>query len=237
MAVDVLLLDFFGTIVEYNASRREQGFQRTHRVIADLGCHYTYTEFLDAWGACFKSLDDATASDHREYSMDEGAVLFLADALGRQPDDQTVNDVVDTYLAEWSKGVHYLPGVAGLVRDLSREYRLAVVTNTHHPRLVPGHLAAMGLQDAFAAVITSVEVGHRKPHPSIYAEALTRMNTDATRVVFIGDTYDADYAGPRRVGMRAFLIDPAHRHELVDDRHRLPTILELPAALASVAER
>ena len=63
-----------------------------------------------------------------------------------------------------------------------RPHRLAVVTNTHHPTLVPDHLDAMGLSPHIDAVITSVEVGWRKPHPAIYEAVLGAMQCDELEV-------------------------------------------------------
>ena len=47
---------------------------------------------------------------------------------------------------------------------------------------------------------------------------------------FVGDTFDADYVGPRAVGIRALLVDPTEHHA-VDPDDRLASILELPDRL------
>jgi putative hydrolase of the HAD superfamily len=133
--------------------------------------------------------------------------------------------------------VVYLPGVAGLIGALADRFRLAVVTNTHKADLVPGHLSAMGIARHFDVVVTSVEVGWRKPHPAIYAEALLRLGATADNVVFAGDSYLADYLGPAAVGLTAFLIDPAEQHSIPPDRrlgslHDLPVHLGIPYVMA-----
>jgi putative hydrolase of the HAD superfamily len=95
---------------------------------------------------------------------------------------------------------------------------------------VPAHLAALRIDQHLAAVVTSVEVGWRKPHPAIYAAALSRLDADPAAAAFVGDTYDADYAGPAAAGMTAFLIDPGRRHDIPADR-RLGSLADLPARL------
>ena len=71
--------------------------------------------------------------------------------------------------------MRYPRGIQALVDELATEYRLAVVTNTQDTILVPSHLEVMGLTARFEAVITSVEVGWRKPHPKIYSTALEAL--------------------------------------------------------------
>ena len=87
----------------------------------------------------------------------------------------------------------------------------------------------MGITDYVLTVVTSAEVGLRKPHPEIYREALRRLGIDAASAVFAGDTYEADCAGPLRAGMTPFLIEPCALHDI--PAGRLRTLADLPAGL------
>ena len=105
-----------------------------------------------------------------------------------------------------------------------------MLTNTHAVQLVPDHLTAMGDMASLDAV-TSVEFGWRKPHPSTYRAALAALGTTAADTVFVGDTRDADYDGPRAVSMPAFLIDPGGVHD-IGESHWLTDVFDLSARLA-----
>lgn len=113
---------------------------------------------------------------------------------------------------------------------LAGGYRLGVVSNTNDLTLVPGHLARFGLAEVFDDVVLSVEVGYRKPHPAIYRTALEQLDSEPGRTLFIGDTFEADYAGPKRAGMHTLLITDGHDHVPATDR--VASVLELPQALA-----
>ena len=65
----------------------------------------------------------------------------------------------------------------------------------------------MGVIASLDAIVTSVELGWHKPHPSTYRVARAALGTTAADTVVLGDTRDDDR--PRGVGMPAFLIDPA----------------------------
>ncbi|MFC5835803.1 HAD family hydrolase [Nonomuraea insulae] len=225
-----ILFDFFGTLVDYSPSRTEQGYDSTYALLRELGAALTYEEFLDAWARVSAGFDRLSDLDDHEFSMAEAGTELLGQVLPREPGPAEVEEFVTRYVGEWSAGVHYLPGLKELVGELSGEHRLAVVTNTHLATLVPGHLTAMGLLEAFDAVVTSVEVGWRKPHPAIYATALDLLGIEASAAVFVGDTYGPDFEGPERCGMEAYLIDP-HRRAAVPEERRLGSVFDLPERL------
>jgi putative hydrolase of the HAD superfamily len=229
-----VLFDFFGTLVDYSASRTEQGYHASHRLLTDLGADLDYERFLDEWTRVCADHDRRSDADDREYSMMDVGTAFLRDVLGREPRPGDVGAFAETYVGEWNTGVRYPSGITNLIDKLDQRYRLAVVTNTHHAPLVPRHLEAMGLRSAFAAVVTSVEVGWRKPHPRIYRAAFDALGIAAAEAVFVGDTYDADFLGPTRAGMRAYLIASAGASPVPSD-HRLTSILELPERLGTTA--
>lgn len=228
-----LLLDFFGTLVEYSPSRTEQGFRRSHALLGRFGVTLSYEQFLLAWARTFASFDERSEVDDREFSMVDVASAFLDAVLDREVLPAEVELLIAAYLREWNGGVHYPAGVVDLVRRLAGDHRLAVVTNTHHASLVPEHLAAMGLAGCFDTVITSVEVGWRKPHPAIYERALSTLGIGAADAVFVGDSYQPDYLGPQAAGIRALLIDPEHLAP-VPDGGRLFSILDLPERLLTL---
>jgi putative hydrolase of the HAD superfamily len=229
MALTHVLFDFFGTLVGYRPVAASHA--ASHALLARFGGRLPYEEFPVRWGATCAAFERAAARDHREYTMDSLVSAFLREALARPPTPAETAEFVATFLAEWNAGVTYRPGLAAFLTELAPAYRLAVVTNTHHAPLVPGHLAAMGVADAFDAVVTSVEVGWRKPHGAIFATALDRVGASAGQALFVGDTYDADYLGPRAAGLAALLIDPDRRSpvpatarldSLFDLRDRMP---------------
>lgn len=229
-----ILFDFFGTLVDYSASRTEQGYPRSHELLRRWGVPLDYPGFLAAWAHRCAEFDRLSDSDDREYSMDEVAGAFLAEVLGRPPEAADVATFVSAYVTEWSTAVRYPAGIEQLLDRLAGDFRFAVVTNTHHAPLVPGHLAAMGVLDRFDTVVTSVQVGWRKPHPGIYATTLDALGIDAGAAIFVGDTYLADYQGPRQVGIEAYLIDPRRRSP-VPEAARLDSVFDLPARLAAAA--
>jgi HAD superfamily hydrolase (TIGR01509 family) len=79
------------------------------------------------------------------------------------------------------------------------------------------------------AIVDSRTHGYVKPHPTIFAAALRRLDVDASDAAMVGDSLQEDIEGARALGMRAFLVDREDRYPEVDGR--LSDLYGLPAAL------
>lgn len=228
-----VLFDFFGTLVDYSAAVAGAcAAMDCAQLIRSYGGGLDEVAFIRAWDGAYDSFYSVAVVDHREFSMEQLSRSLLADVLRREPTPAESRALVTTYVRQWNDGVRYRPDTPAILARLAERFGLAVVSNTHEAELVPAHIAAMGVGHHFDTVLTSVEFGWRKPHPSIYAEALDRLGIDASRAVFVGDTYDADFAGPQAAGIRAYLIDPAHAYDIPADQ-RLDSLADLPARLLS----
>jgi putative hydrolase of the HAD superfamily len=225
MAPTHVLFDFFGTLVRYSASRTEQGYERSHALLREAGCALGYDAFLALWSEVSEAFEAEADRTHREFSMQELGAAFFTRALGRAP-APLVSEFVATYVDEWNRGVHDLDGSAALLERLAARFTLAVVSNTNDRHLVPRHLERMGVQRHFARVVTSVELGVRKPSPAIFAHAVRELGAAPERCVYVGDTYDADYRGATGAGLRALLIDPGAAAPIPEE-HRLASLLAL----------
>jgi HAD superfamily hydrolase (TIGR01549 family) len=91
-----------------------------------------------------------------------------------------------------------------------RGVRIGALTNrSHGGGAFLEELRAYGLLEHFDCVISSDQVGYRKPHPRIFERTLEALEvSDAARCVHVGDRLDADVAGARRAGMIAVWMRP-----------------------------
>lgn len=98
----------------------------------------------------------------------------------------------------------------GVAAGLARMRRLAAVglVTNGDPAGQRAKIAALGLADAFDAVVYSDELGRdfRKPHPAPFVRALRLLAADPGRSFFIGDHPERDVAGAQRAGLRAIRV-------------------------------
>lgn len=145
--------------------------------------------------------------------------------------------------AIWSAVVELvpMPHVREALERLAGEgVALAAISNAPFSgRLLGAELARHGLAKHLQFVISSGDVGTRKPAPGIYELALNRLGVPARRAWFVGDTEPEDLIGAEAVGLIPVLFDAlargspsAHSRRVV---HSWPDFLELFAATNSNA--
>lgn len=92
-----------------------------------------------------------------------------------------------------------MPGAHELLRALrSRGVLIGVCSNWEND--ITPYLEQAGLDD-IDAVVTSVRVGARKPHPMMFASVCDLLGLAARDGIFIGDNWNADITGALRYGM------------------------------------
>jgi putative hydrolase of the HAD superfamily len=105
-----------------------------------------------------------------------------------------------------------------------RELGLRLVCVSNWDVSLPEVLARCGLAGGLDGIVTSAEVGSRKPNPAIFTPALRLAGCSAAEAVYVGDTPAEDVEGARAAGIRALLIDRrggADIDSLTSIRHHL----------------
>ncbi len=68
-------------------------------------------------------------------------------------------------------------------------------------------LRQLRLSDKVRHIVSSEAVGHEKPHPFIFMQALEKLNLQSHQVCMIGDNFEKDVLGARNVGIDAIWIN------------------------------
>lgn len=106
--------------------------------------------------------------------------------------------------ANWDQ---ILPGTREALERIRRDYATAVISNADGK--IDAVLRRCGIEDCFASITDSGNVGYEKPHPAIFEMALGDMRATAAESLYVGDVYSIDYVGARNAGMQAVLLDVA----------------------------
>jgi putative hydrolase of the HAD superfamily len=96
-----------------------------------------------------------------------------------------------------------LPGVGAALARLAEDgVRMAVVSNSiFSADALARELARHGLASRFALVVSSADVGVRKPAAAMFEAALSRLGAAAAETWFVGDTFADDMIGAARLGL------------------------------------
>src|SRR5215470_15229116 len=143
--------------------------------------------------------------------------------------DETVRDQLVQNTQSSANWDQILPGTRDALERIRQQYAIAVISNSDgHINLVLGRC---GICDCFASVTDSGNVGHEKPHPAIFLEALRQMKADPAESLYVGDVYSVDYVGARNAGMQAILFDVAGAYR-GQEHPRVESLTELENLLS-----
>lgn len=133
-----------------------------------------------------------------------------------------------------------IPGIGEALESLSTRYKLAVVSDAI---VTPGTglrqiLDQYGLARYFSAFAFSDEVGHSKPHRSMFESACEQLGIGLTEIVHVGDRDHNDVKGPQALGAKAVLFtatrpadkDATTADAICESHHELPAVIDRLAA-------
>lgn len=155
---------------------------------------------------------------------------YLAHLVGLDHDAESIAHQVHLayrQAAYWKMFDDVLPCLKQLK---ARHLRLGVVSNWD-PHL-EGLLRNLQLKPYFEEVVSSADVGYRKPDPMIFTLILERMGLKAGEVIHVGDRPDADGVGAFAAGIKPIIID-RHKRHFHGEFTRVDSLLDLAAALDS----
>jgi len=86
--------------------------------------------------------------------------------------------------------------------------RMGIVSNTTNPEFIKiEELRRTGLGRYFEFALYSSSAPYRKPHPSIFRAAISRLRLNAEDTLFVGDNLSIDVEGSQAIGMPAVWLN------------------------------
>jgi putative hydrolase of the HAD superfamily len=155
---EVILFDFFGTLVHYEADLSRLPYPQSHELLDGWGHDLSHDGFVRLWDMATMNLERKAVESHQEFSMMDTAPEFAA-SCPRALTDQQCHLLISTFLNEWKLHVMPVPGAADMLKRLAGSARLGVVSNTHDPTMVPEMLAAFDMAPMVDLVVLSVSHG------------------------------------------------------------------------------
>jgi putative hydrolase of the HAD superfamily len=101
-----------------------------------------------------------------------------------------------------------IPGIAEALAEIHGRYRTCIVSDAivSPAEALRRLLASYDLARHFDGFAFSDEVGHSKPHRSMFESAARQMGVAIEEMVHIGDRDHNDVKGPQKLGMKAILF-------------------------------
>jgi len=186
MDVDAVALDFGNVLVEVDFRRAFAAWGRAAGISPSLLAE----KF---------SFDEAYCAHERGEIDAARYFALLKKSFGLSLSDEDM-------LAGWNAIFgEPLPGIEPVVQEIARRWPVYVFSNTN-----PAHLAHFRpryerLLSHFTRVVTSCDIGRRKPEPEAFARLAELAGVAPRRLAFFDDL-EENVAGARRAGLQAHRV-------------------------------
>ncbi len=124
------------------------------------------------------------------------------------PDEAFAKLVDDTARMEVEIPPNPIADVEACLAELSKNFKLSICSDsivtpgTGLRQILEGH----GLKKYFSAFAFSDEVGHSKPHHSMFDAVAGQLGVEPNEIVHVGDRDQNDVKGPHAIGAHAVLF-------------------------------
>ena len=201
-----LFFDLDHTLWDFDKNSRE--------TLLELFEHYNlqhHTDNFDNFYQTYHAVNDEKWRLYRLGQLDKAtlrATRFLDTLKQFDLDHPELATHLDAeYLRRSPFKTNLLPGALEVLGDLHEKYHLHIVTNGF-VEVQSIKMNASGLDPFFKHTISSEEVGVNKPDPKIFQHALQRAQAKVHHSLMIGDNWEADILGAKKVGMDQVFFNP-----------------------------
>ena len=235
--VKAVLFDFIGTLAHLKHPKKaeETAFKSAHKSLIKNGVEITYQEFKTAY---FKlrseTLKILLDEELKEVNLCDRFSMTLK-LLGHDllPEDKIIVEAADAFFSEYFKALKPDENTIPVLKELKEKYMLGIVSLLMYSPPLQKFLDKHNMLDFFDVIVTSADVGYRKPHPKIFLAALEKINVKPFEAVFVGDDPIRDVLGAKNVGMKTILIQLEEKKpyrvkpdKIIVELKQLPKIIE-----------
>ena len=114
--------------------------------------------------------------------------------------DDLINNLADDYIGFLPNSNKLFDGTHEILAYLQPNYKMHIITNGFTD-VQYKKMENSGLNTYFDRIITSEEVGVKKPNPIIFQYALEQANATTQESIMIGDNWEADIMGAKNAGL------------------------------------
>jgi len=202
-----VITDYIGTLTNAHNYNLEASTIKLHKTLTKTGFKTDKEEFLEAYTHAHEKYRVVRYQKLREVTN----AVWISEALNNlgyetSAEDPHVKVALNIFFQDYVDSLELRPYAKKLIRKLSENCKLGLVSNFTYAPVIYASLRKLGINQFFSAILVSDETGWRKPHKSIFQDALKKLQVKAEEAVFIGDSPLEDIKGAQAAGMRTAFV-------------------------------
>lgn len=218
MQIKAITFDLWDTVIRDDsdeAKRAARGLPSKREARRALS-HALFEKQIDVKKEIFDLVYDTMESafnhvwheQHVTWTVDERLKVLEGAFRCRLPEDERATLIRRLEEMEVEIPPDPVEGIGEAIAELAGRFPLAVVSDAIYSpgRCLRQWLEMHGLIGCFGAFAFSDEVGHSKPHRSMFAHVAVELGVAVDEMLHIGDRDHNDIKGPQALGMKAVLF-------------------------------
>ena len=214
----VVTFDLWDTIIHDDSDeikRKNQGLRTKREERRYLLWEVLNKQQRISWDKVSLACDNADSAFNRAWRQQSVTwtvrerLEVALDKIGRTLPEEVFALVIRDYEEmEIKIAPDIIEGAAESVRDLAKDFRLAVVSDAivSPGRCLRQWLGLHQILDYFQCFSFSDEIGHSKPHRDMFSKVSEDLDVPIEYMIHIGDRERNDIQGPHALGMKAVLF-------------------------------
>ncbi len=207
---DTLIIDDSDEEIRARLGLRSKREQRYHVMFKAFGSvsNYSFDEVRRVYDKVSDEFNQVWHNEFVTWSVRERVNRISSMLNCDLPDEVLNNAIFALENMEIEVQPRAMPGAYDALEEISKRYPLAIVSDAI---VTPGRnlrkwLESKNLLHFFQAFAFSDEVGHSKPHSTMFQAISTQLNVPVQNLVHVGDREHNDIRGAHALGMRAILF-------------------------------
>lgn len=197
--------------------------------IRDLSAIDSFMPLVDGYYEDrYRSDDTFWTSEEETSAVWVGMYSLLCRELGIEVSAECIARRVYDEFGDADRWRFYDDVLPAFERIRRRGLKVGLISNWD--KRLTGLMEGLGASDLLDTVVSSADVGLRKPDPRIFLMACERLGVAPSEAAHVGDHHYADILGASSVGMTPVLID-RHCNETVWGEPVIRTLDDLDAVL------
>jgi len=204
LSIKAVVFDWAWTLVDLGDEDDRGPFLKMFEFLRKKGVGFPdFDDCYQSYRKIFYKMIGESKQTHREACFDLVLKFLLLkysiDIIGKT----TIEEILRNYYQDIYSSRKVFPDVLHTLKTLqSSGLPLGIISNTTNPPFMKDYeRKLLGLDSYFEFSIYSSGVPYRKPHPSIFKLAASRLQLSEREILYVGDDPENDVAGAQKVGM------------------------------------
>ena len=197
----------------------DQGFEDVKSFLKDKGFKFDETKLYRTLRRKRNKYFAQTITDDQRYYTEEilsATFSKMNIKLNKEDFSKCIQIYHDKEVRAWEPDLTLSPSLQEIIKELSKEYRLAIITNAIQ-YVADEILKFQGIKDYFELVIADA----RKPRLPGFKEFQGKINAKMNELVMVGDDIIADIKPAVKIGMKTIHIHRGYEYRVEDAKLKI----------------